>query len=93
MLQALFNIAGLAQFTDLETVTAEDLQQCFTVNAVGPILVVQSLLKEGVLQDQALIANMTSKVSLLIGSAYALTLMHTAALHSEQVLVKVTPRP
>ena len=79
MLQALFNIAGIAQYSDLETVTAEDLQRCFTVNAIGPILVVQSLLKEGVLQDQALIANMTSKVP---GSAYATAMIQTASLQS-----------
>ena len=79
MLQALFNIAGIAQYSDLETVTAEDLQRCFTVNAIGPILVVQSLLKEGVLQDQALIANMTSKVP---GSTFATAMIQAVSLQS-----------
>ena len=78
LLQALFNIAGVAQWSDLETVSAEDLQRCFTINTIGPILVVQSLLNAGVLQDKALIANMTSKVR-RISSPQA---MHATAMRS-----------
>jgi NAD(P)-dependent dehydrogenase (short-subunit alcohol dehydrogenase family) len=48
-----------------DTVTAEDMIQTFTTNAIGPLLVVQQLCRHGFIPPGSLVANVTSKVSLV----------------------------
>lgn len=59
----MFNVAGKASWGSLMEVDAEELVGLFTVNAVGPLMVVQSLLRAGLMKRGSLIANLTSKVS------------------------------
>ena len=62
----LINNAGVLVYTDFDGVTAEDLLRCFTVNAVGPLLVAQQLHRRGLIGGgggATLIGNVTSKVS------------------------------
>lgn len=60
--QAVFNVAGAASWKDLDDVDTEELLGLFTTNAVGPLLVVQRLVRAGLLGQGSLIVNMTSKV-------------------------------
>lgn len=51
---------------DVRSVTAEDMLSVYSVNCVGPLLVVQGLLNAGLiggLGGKTLIANVSSKVS------------------------------
>ena len=64
-MQVLLNNAGVLIYTDFDSVTAEDLLHCFTVNAVGPLLVSQQLHRRGLIGGRGgptLIGNVTSKV-------------------------------
>jgi hypothetical protein len=54
--------AGVAAHGSLEEVTPEEMLQCYTVNTIGPILVVQQLLKHKLLPSGALIVNISSLV-------------------------------
>jgi len=69
------NNAGLLVQTTLDTASQESMLESYKVNAVGPILVTQALLQEGVLKPGSLIANVTSKVGSVddnkSGSGYA----------------------
>lgn len=50
---------------DISTVTAEDMLSVYSVNCVGPLLVVQQLLKAGLIGKmggKTLVANVSSKV-------------------------------
>ncbi len=65
--QVLINNAGVLVYTDFDGVTAEDLLRCFTVNAVGPLLVAQQLHRRGLIGGRGgatLVGNVTSKVKL-----------------------------
>jgi NAD(P)-dependent dehydrogenase (short-subunit alcohol dehydrogenase family) len=69
--QVLLNNAGVLIYTDFDSVTAEDLLHCFTVNAVGPLLVSQQLHRRGLIGGRGgptLIGNVTSKVRHLDGT-------------------------
>ena len=55
----------MASWQDLDTVDSTEMLKLFTVNAVGPLLIVQRLLRADLLGQGSLVANMTSKVSLL----------------------------
>ena len=60
----LINNAGVLVYTSFDSVTAEDLLHCFTVNAVGPLLVAQQLHRRGLIGGRGgatLIGNVTSK--------------------------------
>jgi len=62
----LINNAGVLVYTDFDGVTAEDLLRCFTVNAVGPLLVAQQLHRRGLIGGRGgatLVGNVTSKVN------------------------------
>eukprot|EP00878_Enallax_costatus_P003038 GHUV01003236.1.p1 GENE.GHUV01003236.1~~GHUV01003236.1.p1 ORF type:complete len:275 (+),score=57.26 GHUV01003236.1:505-1329(+) len=62
----LINNAGVyGRRIDIRTVTADDLIETYKVNTIGPLLVVQQLLKHGLIGGpggKTLIANVTSKV-------------------------------
>ena len=59
--QLVINNAGVADWADVESVTAPAMAATFQVNAVGPLLVTQALLKAGLLGKGSTVANMTSK--------------------------------
>ena len=61
-LQVVFNNAGIARWGGLESVNEGDLLDCFKVNTLAHIFVVQALLKRNLLQHGSLIANLTSLV-------------------------------
>lgn len=65
-IDCVINCAGVyGRKVDLASVTAEDMQAVFQVNAVGPLLVVQQLLAQNLLGGfggKSLVANITSKV-------------------------------
>lgn len=63
-MQYLFNIAGVMDTSraDWRTINAEKMLHCFKTNAVGPLLVVQQLVDNGMLGSGSVVANMTSKV-------------------------------
>lgn len=62
----LINNAGVfGRRLDIHTVTEEDMLFAFTTNTVGPLLIVQQLLKNGLIGGmggKSLVANVTSKV-------------------------------
>ena len=64
MRQAVFNVAGAASWKDLLELDTEEMLSLFKVNTVGPLIVVQRLLKAGLLSQGSLVVNMTSKVIL-----------------------------
>lgn len=68
VLQYLFNVAGVADKTraDLHAIDAERMLECFQTNAVGPLIVVQQLLDNGMLGSGSTVANLTSKVNQVI---------------------------
>lgn len=47
---------------DSASTTAEHMLEAFKVNAIGPLLVTQNLVKAGLLKNPSLIANITSKM-------------------------------
>jgi len=58
------NNAGILIYSDLDSVTAEDMMKCFEVNTVGPLLVAQALVRHGLIGScgDSIIGNVTSKV-------------------------------
>lgn len=54
--------AGVAKWTGLRDVTAEEMMALFQTNTVGPLLVTQALLARGLLQKGSTVANVTSKM-------------------------------
>jgi NAD(P)-dependent dehydrogenase (short-subunit alcohol dehydrogenase family) len=62
--QVLLNCAGIREYATLENVTTEQMLNSYRINAVGPLLTVQALLRHGLLQRGALVANVTSLVRL-----------------------------
>ncbi len=61
-LQYLINNAGVAKWADLGSLTEEDMLQLFRTNTLGPLMITQEVLREGLLKDGSVVANMTSKV-------------------------------
>lgn len=61
----LINNAGVLIYTSFDSVTAEELMACFSVNAIGPLIVAQQLHKQGLIggREASLIGNVTSKVT------------------------------
>lgn len=56
---------GILIYSEFESVSAEDMTRCFQVNTLGPLLVSQALLREGLIGrrgSKAIIGNVTSKV-------------------------------
>ena len=62
----MLHVAGIAAWTDLESVTSDEMLQLFQCNTVGPLLTSQQLLKHGYLARGSTLALMTSKVSQLV---------------------------
>ena len=60
--QYLINNAGVAKWADLGSLTEEDMLHLFQTNALGPLMITQAVLREGLLKRGSVIANMTSKV-------------------------------
>jgi NAD(P)-dependent dehydrogenase (short-subunit alcohol dehydrogenase family) len=60
----LINNAGILIYSDLQSVSANDMLDCFRVNAMGPLLTSQALLNAGLLggDRRSIIGNVTSKV-------------------------------
>lgn len=60
----LINNAGILEASDLMEVTAEEMVEAFRVNAVGPLLVTQQLIKHGLLgkPGTSIVANMSSRM-------------------------------
>ena len=61
-LQYLINNAGVAKWADLGSLTEEDMLQLFRTNTLGPLMITQQILREGLLKKGSVVANMTSKV-------------------------------
>lgn len=62
--QVLINNAGVLQYSDFDSVRAEELLSCFQANAIGPLIVAQQLHRRGLIGGgrPTLIGNVTSKV-------------------------------
>lgn len=60
----LFNIAGVMDpsRSDLQNIDSAKMLNCFQINTIGPLLVVQHLLEKGLLAKGSTIGNMTSKM-------------------------------
>ncbi|CAK0780445.1 hypothetical protein CVIRNUC_005056 [Coccomyxa viridis] len=58
----LINNAGVAKWADLGSLTEEDMLQLFRTNTLGPLMITQEVLREGLLKDGSVVANMTSKM-------------------------------
>ena len=54
--------AGIAEWSSLQSVTAETMIRLFATNTVGPLLVAQQLEKQGILGKGSTLGNMTSKM-------------------------------
>ena len=63
-LQLLLNIAGVIDGTkaSIDSIDAQQMLHCFQTNSIGPLLVTQQLLANGLLKSGSIVANMTSKV-------------------------------
>lgn len=57
--------AGILIYSDFQSVSAEDMLDCFRVNTLGPLLTSQALLNAGLLGGSrpSVIGNVTSKAS------------------------------
>ena len=62
MMQYLINNAGVAKWADLGNLQQEDMLHLFRTNALGPLMITQEALREGLLRSGSVVANMTSKV-------------------------------
>lgn len=62
-MQYLINNAGVAKWADLGSLTEEDMLHLFRTNTLGPLMITQEVLREGLLKRSSVVANMTSKVS------------------------------
>ncbi len=60
--QYLINNAGVAKWADLGSLTEEDMVHLFRTNTLGPLMITQEVLREGLLKRGSVVANMTSKV-------------------------------
>lgn len=58
------NNAGILIYSDLDSVSADDMMRSFQVNTVGPLLVTQALVRQGVIAngERCIVGNVTSKV-------------------------------
>ena len=61
-MQYLINNAGVAKWADLGSLTEEDMLHLFRTNTLGPLIITQEVLREGLLKCGSVVANMTSKV-------------------------------
>ena len=75
VLQYLINNAGVAKWADLGSLEEADMLHLFRTNALGPLMVTQEVLREGLLKSGSVVANMTSKVHLLSNMESALPLV------------------
>ena len=66
VLQYLINNAGVAKWADLGSLQEADMLHLFRTNTLGPLMITQEVLREGLLKSGSVIANMTSKVSDLL---------------------------
>lgn len=70
LLRALHDATGVyGAKQDIRKITADEMLAVYTVNTVGPLLVVQQLLEAGLiggLGGKTLLANVTSKVRTLV---------------------------
>ena len=58
-----FIVAGVVDgYAGLTDTNAEKMLFCFKTNTIGPLLVAQALVKNGVLQQGSTLVNLTSKV-------------------------------
>ena len=62
-MQYLINNAGVAKWADLGNLQEEDMLHLFRTNTLGPLMITQEVLREGLLKSGSVVANMTSKVS------------------------------
>ena len=62
-MQYLINNAGVAKWADLGSLQEADMLHLFQTNTLGPLMITQEVLREGLLKSGSVIANMTSKVS------------------------------
>lgn len=60
--QYLINNAGVAKWADLGSLEEEDMLHLFRTNTLGPLMITQQVLREGLLKSGSVVANMTSKV-------------------------------
>jgi len=60
--QYLINNAGVAKWADLGSIEEQDMLHLFRTNTLGPFMVTQEVLREGLLKSGSVVANMTSKV-------------------------------
>lgn len=67
---------GILIYSDFQSVSADDMLDCFRVNAMGPLLTSQALLNAGLLggEGRSIIGNVTSKVSITLRAALRLWL-------------------
>lgn len=61
-LDLVINNAGVAAWTGLRDVTADEMMRLFQTNTVGPLLVVQALLARGLLKKGSTVCSVTSKM-------------------------------
>ena len=54
--------AGIAEWSSLQSVTAETMTRLFTTNPVGPLILAQQLEKQGLIGKGSTLGNMTSKM-------------------------------
>jgi hypothetical protein len=69
-------LTGILIYSDLQSVSAEDMLECFRVNAMGPLLTSQALLNAGLLGGgrRSIVGNVTSKVTCVVCSVLQLWL-------------------
>jgi len=60
--QYLINNAGVAKWADLGSIEEQDMLHLFRTNTLGPLMITQEVLREGLLKSGSVVANMTSKV-------------------------------
>ena len=58
----LINCAGIREYAGIEDVTPEQMMNSYQINAMGPIFTVQAMLKNKLLRQGSLVANVTSLV-------------------------------
>ena len=61
-MQYLINNAGVAKWADLGSIEEQDMLHLFRTNTLGPLMITQEVLREGLLKSGSVVANMTSKV-------------------------------
>lgn len=97
-IDVVINNAGImGERQELEDVCVEDMMECFNVNCVGQVLVVQTLLKNKLLPPGSLIANITSLVASITengsGGVYAYRCSKIAAnMATKSMSIDLEPR-